>query len=109
MSDTTDATLVRITSDGRKVEVVGRWVCLDGKRESDDIVALDEHPNRQAILKVCPLATHMAGRLPLTLAEASVAQAALRRNLDTFDGSEAAARERLRQAYWAKVNAEGVE
>lgn len=107
MSDT--ATLVRVTSDGRKVEIVGRWVCLDGRPESDSIVPLDEHPNRQAILQACPLATHMAGRLPLTLAEASVAQAALRRNADTFDGSEAAARERLRRALWQKANAEGVE
>lgn len=109
MSDKPDATLVRITSDGRRVEVVGRWVCLDGRPESDEIVALDEHPNRQAILKACPLATHMAGRLPLTLAEASTAQAALRRAQDRFDGSRAAVEARLRQAVWQKLVADGVE
>ena len=92
-----DALLIRTTRDGRRIEVIGRHVCLDGRPEADALVVLDEHPNRQAILKVLPLATHVAGRLPLTLAEASVAQAALRRAQDRFDGSVQAARERLRQ------------
>lgn len=102
-------TLVRVTGDGRRVEVVGRQLCLAGVPEADRLVALDEHPNRQAILQAVPLATHMAGRLPLTLAEASVAQAALRRAQDVFDGSAAAARERLRQAQWQKALADGAE
>jgi hypothetical protein len=42
------------------------------------VSVLDEHPNRQAILRAVRRATHVAGLLPLTLAEASVAQAALR-------------------------------
>jgi hypothetical protein len=58
---------------------------------------------------VCPRATHIAGRLPLTLAEASVAQAALRRHHDRFDGSPMAVSERLRRAAWRKVLAEGAE
>ena len=101
--------LVRTTHDGRKVEVIGRHVCLDGRPEADTLVVLDEHPNRQAILKVLPLATHVAGRLPLTLAEASVAQAALRRAHDRFDGTPQAARERLRQVVWRKTVTDGVE
>lgn len=101
--------LVKTALDGRKVEVIGRWVCLDGQPEADVLVVIDEHPNRQAILAAVPKATHVAGRLPLTLAEASVAQAALRRATDTFDGSPAAVRERLRSAVWQKVIAEGVE
>ena len=56
-----------------------------------------------------PGATHVAGRLPLTLAEASVAQAALRRAQDRFDGSEHAVRERLRRVVWQKAGAEGVD
>ena len=100
---------VKQTLDGRRVEVIGGHLCLAGVPEADGLVALDEHPNRAAILKAVPQATHMAGRLPLTLPEASVAQAALRRAQDTFDGSAAAARERLRQATWQKAFADGAE
>lgn len=103
------ATYVKTTLDGRKVEVINGWICLDGKPETDHVVVLEEHPNRQAILRAVPKATHMAGRLPLTLAEASVAQAALRRHNDTFDGSPLAIAERLRKAAWQKVITEGVE
>jgi hypothetical protein len=101
--------LVKTTSDGRRVEVIGRHLCLDGRPEAGSLVVIDEHPNRQAILQAVPRATHVAGRLPLTMAEASVAQAALRRAQDTFDGSPAAVRERLRRALWQKSAADGVE
>lgn len=101
--------LVKYTLDDRKVEVIDGWVCLAGVPEVQALVALDEHPNRQAVLKVCPKATHMAGRLPLTMPEASVAQAALRRMHDRFDGSPQAVAERLRQAVWQKSFAEGAE
>lgn len=104
-----DKVLVKTTLDGRAVEVINGFVCLDGKPETDEVVVLEEHPNRQTILKLCPKATHMAGRLPLTMAEASVAQAALRRHHDRFDGSAVAVAERLRQAVWQKAFAEGVE
>jgi len=104
-----DPVMIRTTRDGRRIEVIGRHVCLDGRPEADALVVLDEHPNRQAILKAVPLATHVAGRLPLTLAEASVAQAALRRANDRFDGSAQAARERLRQVVWRKSVTDGVE
>lgn len=104
-----NAVLVKTTLDGRRVEVIGGWLCLDGRPEADSLVVIDEHPNRAAILRAVPGATHVGGRLPLTLAEASVAQAALRRAQDRFDGSEAAVRERLRQLVWQKAFAEGVE
>jgi hypothetical protein len=100
---------VKTTQDGRRVEVIGGLVCLDGRPEADVIVALDEHPNRAAILGAVPNATHVAGRLPLTLAQASVAQSALRRGQDTFDGSIQAAQQRLRMAVWAKAQADGVD
>jgi len=100
---------VKTTRDGRKVEVIAGRVCLAGTPEADALVALDEHPNRAAILKAVPLATHVAGRIPLTLPEASVAQAALRRAQDRFDGTAAAVRERLRRAEWGKDVADGAE
>jgi polysaccharide deacetylase 2 family uncharacterized protein YibQ len=104
-----DPVLIKTTLDGRPVEVIDGWVCLAGVPEVQALVVLDEHPNRQAIQAACPKATHMAGRLPLTMAEASVAQAALRRMQDRFDGSPQAVAERLRQALWQKSFAEGVE
>ncbi|HJV59476.1 MAG TPA: hypothetical protein VJ743_00965 [Albitalea sp.] len=100
---------IKHTLDGRKVEVIGGHVCLDGQPEADRLVVLDEHPNRQAILKVQPCATHVAGRLPLSMAESSVAQAALRRANETFDGTPQAVNERLRQAVWRKTFADGAE
>lgn len=105
----TGSVFVKTTLDGRRVEVIGRALCLDGVPEAERLIALDEHPNRQAILRAVPLATHTAGRLPLTLAEASVAQAALRRAQEVYDGSPAAVEQRLRRAVWQKSMAEGVE
>jgi hypothetical protein len=101
------AVFVKQTQDGRRVEVRGHQLCLDGRPETDYLIPLDEHPNRQAILRVVPDATHMAGRLPLTMAQASVAQAAMRRATDRFDGSAEAARERMRLAVWQKSMADG--
>jgi hypothetical protein len=101
--------LVKTTRDGRKVEVIGRHLCLDGVPEAETLTVLDEHPNRQAILQVMPRATHVGGRLPLTLAEASVAQAALRAAHEVFDGTPAAAQARMRQAVWGKSLADGAE
>lgn len=100
---------VKTTLDGRKVEVIGRYVCLDGQPETDALVVIEEHPNRQAILQAVPKTTHVAGRIPLTMAEASVAQAALRRANDQFDGSQHAINERLRKGAWQKVFSEGAE
>ena len=106
---TPEAVYVKTTQDGRVVEIINGWVCLAGKPETDELVVLDEHPNRQAILKAVPKATHMAGRLPMTMPEASVAHAALRRHHDPFDGSAIAVSERLRKAVWQKAFAEGAD
>ena len=100
---------VKHLADDRLVEVIGHHVCVAGEPEADHLVAIDEHPNRQAILRAIPGATHMAGRVPLTMPQASTAQAALRRAHDTFDGSAQAVSERLRHAVWQKVLAEGAE
>lgn len=104
-----DTTLVKHTRDGRAVEVTGGWICLAGAPEADRLVPVTEHPNRQAILAAVPDATHMAGRLPLTSAEASVARAALMAAQAAFDASPAGIAQRLRQVLWDKAAAEGVE
>ena len=101
--------LVKTLADGRPVQVIGAQLCIAGVPEADHLVAIDEHPNRQAIQRAVPGASHMAGRVPLKMPEASVAQAALRRAQDAFDGSARAVTERLRQAVWQKVYADGAE
>lgn len=104
-----NAIYIKTTQDGRKVEVIGAWVCLAGVREADSLVPLEEHPNRQAIAKAVPGATHAAGRLPLTLAQAAMAQNALSAAQRAFDASPAGITQRIRKAVWAKTAAEGVE
>ncbi len=100
---------IKSTQDGRRVEVIDGWICLSGVREADSLIALDEHPNRQAIAKAVPGATHVAGRLPFTLAEAAATQDALSQARRNFDASPNAIAQRLRLAMWAKASADGVE
>jgi hypothetical protein len=101
--------LIKITLDGRKVEVIAGWVCLAGVREANSLVPMDEHPNRQAIMRAVPGASHAAGRLPLTLVETAMAQQALSSVQREFDASPTGIAQRIRQAVWAKATAEGVE
>jgi hypothetical protein len=68
---------IRNTSDGRKVEVIGTYVCIDGKPVADGLVEVETHPNRKAILSTLPNATHMAGPLAFTTEEASTVRGAL--------------------------------
>jgi hypothetical protein len=103
------ATFVKTTQDGRKVEVIDGWVCLAGTPETDSLVPLIEHPNRQAIARAVPGATHVAGRIPLTHEEAAVAQGALDEAKRNFDASPNGIAQRIRLAVWAKARAEGVE
>ena len=104
-----EITHIKTTLDGRQVEVIEGWVCLAGAREANSLVPLLEHPNRQAIAKAVPDASHMAGRLPLTHAQAAMAQSALSAAQRIFDASPAGITQRLRHAVWAKATAEGVE
>jgi hypothetical protein len=104
-----DAVYIKTTQDGRLVEVVDGWVCLGGVREANALVPLTEHPNRQAIAKAVAGATHAAGRLPLTHAEAAAAQSALSAAQRVFDASPGGIAQRLRHAVWAKATAEGVD
>ena len=102
-------TYIKTTLDGRKVEVIDGWICLGGAREADCLIPMDEHPNRQAIQKAVPGATHAGGRLPFTLAEAAAVQGALSIAQRDFDASAAGITQRLRHAVWAKAHADGVE
>lgn len=90
------STYIKTTADGRKVEVIGRAVCLAGKKEAEQLVPVREHPNRAAILEAVPEATHMAGRLPLTAAEAATAEAALEAARIAYETSPLGIAERIR-------------
>ena len=101
--------LIKTTIDGRRVEVIEGVVCLEGKPEAGGLVPLSEHPNRQAIAKAVPGATHVAGRIPLTLEEAQVAQDALTEAHRSFDASPMGIAKRLQSAIHNKARMEGIE
>ena len=103
------AVYVKTTQDCRLVEVIDGWLCLAGHRETDTLVPLIEHPNRQAISRAVPGATHMAGRIPLRHDEAAIAQGAMDEAKRDFSDDPSAISERFRKAVWAKAAAEGVE
>lgn len=92
------STYIKTTQDGRKVEVIGTSICLDGKPEADDLVAVIQHPNWRAILDAAPEATHMAGRIALTVDEAEKAHLALVAARDAYDSSSTGVAERTRHA-----------
>jgi hypothetical protein len=68
---------IRNTSDGRAIEVIGAYVCIDREPVADRVVEVATHPNKNAILAAVPNATHMAGPLVLTTEEASAVRGAL--------------------------------
>lgn len=103
------AVYVKTTQDGRKVEVIEGWLCLGGVQETDTLVPLIEHPNRQAIAKAVPGATHMGGRIPLRHDETAIAQGAMDKAKREFSTDPIAIADRFRKAVWAKAQFEGVE
>ncbi|HOE43729.1 MAG TPA: hypothetical protein PLB25_19170 [Rhodoferax sp.] len=64
-----------------------------------------DHPNRQAITQAVPAASHVAGRLPLALAEAAKVQNALTAAQRVFDASPNGIIHRNRHAAWARATA----
>lgn len=94
----TSRTLIKLTQDGRRVEVIDRAICLDGRHEADTLTEVRQHPNRVAIRQAAPDATHMAGRIPLTKEEATLAQTALDMARAIYDASPLAIAERIRHA-----------
>ncbi|GLR90032.1 hypothetical protein [Bradyrhizobium iriomotense] len=103
------ATLIKTTQDGRKVEVVGLAIMLGGRLETDELIEIKDHPYRRAILAAVPEATHMAGRVPLTREEATLAFAALNRAEADMLGNPLAIHERFRIAAMRKAREQGIE
>jgi hypothetical protein len=75
-------TFIRNTSDGRKIEVIGPYICVSGEPVADGLVEVESHPNRKAILSKLPNATHMAGPLAFTFEEASSVRGALAASIE---------------------------
>lgn len=104
-----ETTFIKTTESGLRVEVIGTAICLNGEEEAWELIPLGEHPNRQAILRAVPNATHMAGRLPLTLQQAGIANSALVAARQDFDPDPKAVMERLRKTLIEKAWKEGIE
>ncbi|GAB4063208.1 hypothetical protein [Uliginosibacterium sediminicola] len=102
-------TFIRTTSDGRRIEVIDGKVCLDGRPEASELVSLDEHPNRQAIARAVPGATHVAGRLVFTLEEAHMVNDAMSEAKRELDLSPVAINRRLQEVMFHRAKMEGVE
>jgi hypothetical protein len=102
-------TYVKTTQDGRKLEVVGLAVCLDGKLECFELIDLKMHPNRRAIWRVAPEAAYVAGRVTLTKEEAAIVQKALKEANDEIIASPAAMNERFRIAFMHRAREQGIE
>ena len=103
------ATLVKVTQDGRKLEVIGLAICLSGELEAFELIEVKLHPNRRAILKVLPEATHLAGRVALTQEEAALIEAAFKKAEAEILASPAAINERFRIAAMWKAREQGIE
>ena len=103
------ATLVKVTQDGRKLEVIGLAICLSGELEAFELIEVKLHPNRRAILKVLPEATHLAGRVALTQEEAAIIEAAFKKAEAEILASQAAINERFRIAAMWKAREQGIE
>ncbi len=102
-------TLVKITQDGRRLEVIGLAICLDGQLEAFELIEVKLHPNRRAILQVLPEATHIAGRVALTREEADIILAAFREAEAQILASPTAINERFRIAAMWKAREQGIE
>ena len=101
--------LVKTTQDGRKLEVVGLALTLDGKLEAFELMEVAMHPNRHAILAVMPDATHMAGRVALTKEEAQIVFDAFKETETEILANPAAINERFRLAAIHRARTEGIE
>ncbi|MGO8712720.1 MAG: hypothetical protein ACLQUZ_11820 [Rhizomicrobium sp.] len=104
-------TLVKTTQDGRKLEVVGLAICLDGQLEAFELIEVRAHPNGRAIHAAAPEATHMAGRVTLTAEEAGIVTKALKEAEAEAEvlASPAAMNERFRIAAMWKAREQGIE
>jgi hypothetical protein len=103
------ATLVKTTQDGRKLEVIGLAICLNGELEAFELIEVKLHPNKRAIWTAAPEATHMAGRVALTREEAEIVTGAFKQAEAEILASPAAINERFRIAAMWKAREQGIE
>ena len=103
------ATLVKTTQDGRKLEVIGLAICLNGELEAFELIEVKLHPNRRAIWNVMPEATHMAGRVALTRQEADIVHGAFKEAEAQILANPTAINERFRIAAMWKAREQGIE
>lgn len=89
-------TMIKMTKDGRKVEVIGHSVCINGIAEASVIASIGNHPARRQILQALPTATHIAGRIALTSKEAECAQSALDAAKAAYEASAEGIEKKLR-------------
>ncbi len=101
-------TFIRATSDGRKVEVIGGQICVDGKPVADRIVEVETHPNKAAILHTLPNAAFMAGPIVLTAEEGSLVRGALAAATPA-ETDPVEIDKRFREAWNARSRAAGIE
>lgn len=102
-------TLVKTTQDGRKLEVVGFAIYLEGVLEAVDLTEVKLHPNMRKIWAVMPEATHMAGRVALTREEAEIVTKALKEAEAQMLADPVAIAERFRIAAMWKAREQGIE
>jgi hypothetical protein len=103
------AILIKTTQDGRKLEVVGLAITLGGRLEANELIDVKDHPYRHAIRAAAPEATHMAGRVPLTQAEAAIVLTAFAQAEADMLASPVAIHERFRIAAMMKAREQGIE
>jgi len=102
-------TLVKTTLDGRKLEVIGLAICLDGELEAFELIEVKMHPNKRAIWTAAPDATHMAGRVVLTREEADTVFRAFKEAEAQILANPAAMNERFRIAAMWRAREQGIE
>jgi len=102
-------TLVKTTQDGRKLEVIGLAICLDGELEAFELIEVKMHPNRRAIRDVAPDAMYMAGRVTLIQEEAEIVIKAFKETEAEILANPVAINERFRIAAMWKALEQGIE
>ena len=102
-------TLVKTTQDGRKLEVIGLAICLDGELEAFELIEVKLHPNRRAIRAVASDAMYVAGRVTLTREEADIVFNAFKEAEAEILANPVAINERFRIAAMWKAREQGIE
>lgn len=102
-------TLVKITEDGRKLEVKGFALYLDDVLEAVDLTEVKMHPAKRKIWSIMPDATHMAGRVALNAQETEIVKKALSEAQAMMLADPIAIAERFRIAAMWKAREQGIE